>query len=111
MLALDIPATPGTPYLVTLTLTFLYITLFLFIFSCEGLRFSAGFSLVVPSGDYFLGVVHRLLIVVASHVAERGLNSTQAPVVVSPGLQSKGSGVGEHRLVAVQHVGPSWIRD
>ena len=111
MLTLDIPATSGTPHLVTLALIFLYIILFLFIFSCEGLRFSAGFSLVVASGDYFLGVVHGLLIVVASLIAERGLNSTQASVVVSPGLQSKGSGVVEHRLVAVQHVGPSWIRD
>ena len=111
MLTLDIPATSGTPHLVTLALIFLYIILFLFIFSCEGLRFSAGFSLVVASGDYFLGVVHGLLIVVASLIAERGLNSTQASVVVSPGLQSKGSGVVEHRLVAVQHVGPSCIRD
>ena len=63
------------------------------------------------SKDYSLVGVHRLLVVVASLIAERGLNSTQASVVVSPGLQSKGSGVVEHRLVAVQHVGPSWIRD
>ena len=76
-----------------------------------GLCCCVRFSLVMETGGYSPLVGHGLLIVVASLIAECGLNSTQASVVVSPGLQSKGSGVVEHRLVAVQHVGPSWIRD
>ena len=58
--------------------------------------------------DYFLVVVHGLPIVVVSLVAEHWLNSTQASVGVSLGLQSKGSGVVAHGWVAVQHVEPSW---
>ena len=38
-----------------------------------GLHCRAGFSLVVASSDYSLVVVHRLLIVVASLVAEHSL--------------------------------------
>ena len=38
-----------------------------------GLRCCVGFSLVVVSGGYSLFVVHGLLIVVASLVAEHGL--------------------------------------
>ena len=47
-----------------------------------GLRCCTGFSLVVANEGYSLGVVHRLLIVVASLVAEHGLESTRASLVV-----------------------------
>ena len=47
-----------------------------------GLRCCTGFSLVVASEAYSLGEVHRLLIVVASLVAEHWLESTVSVVVV-----------------------------
>ena len=47
-----------------------------------GLCCCTGFSLVVASRGYFLGVLRRLLIAVASLVAEHGLQGTQASVVV-----------------------------
>ena len=57
-----------------------------------------GFSLVAASGGYFPGSVHRLLIVVASLVAEHGLQGMQAPVAESRGLSNQGSQALEHRL-------------
>ena len=50
-----------------------------------------GFSVVAESGGYSLVAVLRFLIVVASLVAERRLESFQASVVAVPGLL-------EHRL-------------
>ena len=76
MLSLDFPATSGTPHLVTLALTFLYIILFLFIFSCAGSSFLCRLFSSWGEWDRSPVVVHGLLIVVASLV-ERGLNSTQ----------------------------------
>ena len=63
-----------------------------------GLRCYAGFSLVVASRGCCLTAVHGLLISVASLVAEPGLWSS-ASVVMAPAL------------VALWHVGPSWIRN
>ena len=57
-----------------------------------------GFSLVAASGGYFPVAVHRLLIVLASLVAEHGLQGMQAPVVESCGLSNRGSQALEHRL-------------
>ena len=45
-----------------------------------------GFSLVVASGGYSLGVVCRLLIAAASPVAEHRFQDTQASVVAVPRL-------------------------
>ena len=45
-----------------------------------------GFSLVVASRVLLFIVVCRLLIVVASFVAEHGLKGVRASVVVTPGL-------------------------
>ena len=74
-----------------------------------GLPCCTGFSLVA---------VHEFLVVVTSLVAEHGLQSAQASVVVASGLSSCSSQALEHRLscgvhdlVAQQHVGSSWIRD
>ena len=55
-----------------------------------GLCCCEGFSLVVVSGCYALIVVHRLLIAVASLVAEHRLWGTQASVAAAPGLSSTG---------------------
>jgi len=48
---------------------------------CAGFSLLQGFSLVVASGGYSLIVVHKLLIAVASLVAEHRLQGTQASVV------------------------------
>ena len=62
----------------------------------------------------FLVAVLRLLIVVASLVAETGLEGIQASVVAAHGLSSCVSWAREHRLssygtrsVALQHMGSS----
>ena len=49
------------------------------------------FYLVDMSGGYSLVVVHKLLMAVASLVAERGLSGAQALVVVACGLSNRGS--------------------
>ena len=64
-----------------------------------GLCCSAGFSLVVLSRGYPSVVVYRLLIVVASLVAEHGFKGTQAQSFWHTGL------------VAMWHLGSSWTRD
>ena len=46
---------------------------FFFSFSCAGSSLLQGFSLVVESGGYSLVAVPRLLVVVASRVAEHRL--------------------------------------
>ena len=51
-----------------------------------GLCCCLDFSLVARNRASSLGVVHRLLIAVASLVAEHGLEDIHASVVVSPGL-------------------------
>ena len=51
-----------------------------------GLCGCVGFYLVAASRGYSLVVVHRLLIAVASLVAEHGLQGTQASAVAAPGL-------------------------
>ena len=57
-----------------------------------------GFSLTVTSGSYSPVTVHRLLIAVASLVAEHGLWGAQASVVAAHGFISCGSQAPEHRL-------------
>ena len=47
-----------------------FMYLFLFLLTVLSLHCYAGFSLVVANGNYSLIVVHRLLIAVASLVAE-----------------------------------------
>ena len=65
------------PYLVLLpfpSFFFFFFNVYLFIFCCSGsLLLCSGFSLIGESRGYSLVVVHRLLIVVASLVAEHGL--------------------------------------
>ena len=71
-----------------------------------------GISLVETSRSYSRVAGHRLLIVVASLVAEHGLQAVWASVVVGAGLWSTG-------LIAVAHGlscsrarrASSWIRD
>ena len=66
------------------------------------------------SVDFSLVVVHRLLIAVASSVAEHGLYDVWASLVAASGLTSCSSQTLAHRhmcLVAPQHVGSSQIRD
>ena len=79
---------------------------------------SRGFSLVPVSRASSLVVVCRLLIAVASLVAEHGLEGTQPSVAVGLGLSSYGFWPLEHRLsscstqlIALRHVGSFWIRD
>ena len=56
------------------TLKKLFIYLFIYLFmAVPGLHCCAVFSVAVASGGYSLVVVHRLLIVAASLVAEQGL--------------------------------------
>ena len=50
-------------------------------------------SLVAASRGYSLVVVCQLLVVVASLVAEHGLQAYKASVVAAPGLQNAGSAV------------------
>ena len=68
-----------------------------------GLRCCAGFSLVVASGGNFLVAVCRLLIAVASLVAEQRLWGSWASVVAAHGLSSWGSQTLEHRLSSAVH--------
>ena len=63
-----------------------------------GLYCCASFSLVAGSGDFSLVAVRKLLIVVASFVAERGLKGMRASVAAACGLSSWGSLDLEHRL-------------
>ena len=63
-----------------------------------GLRCCAGFSLVLESRGYSLPAILRLLVAVASLVAEHGLWVTWASVVVVSRLQSTGSIVVAHGL-------------
>ena len=76
----------------------LTLTLFfkdLFIYGCVGYFLELGFfvsvqglSLVAATGGYSLGVVHGLLIAMASLVAEHGLQGMRASVIVARGLSS-----------------------
>ena len=79
---------------------------FFFISGCPGSSLLHGLSLVALSGSYFLLAVCRLLIAVASFVAEHRLQAVRASAVAAPGLQGTGSAV-----VVQRHVGSSWIRD
>ena len=56
-----------------------------------GLCSSVGFSLVAASRGYSLVALFRLLIAVASSVAEHGLQGLQASVAVACGLSGRGS--------------------
>ena len=76
----------------------MYFLIILFIFGCDGLHCYMGFSLVAANGSYSLIVVHGLLIMVASLVAEHGLKGSQASVAAACGLSSCGSQALEHRL-------------
>ena len=61
-----------------------------------GLHCCSGFSLAVASGGYSLGAARRLLIAVASLVAEYGLYGARASVVAAPRLSSTGSIIVAH---------------
>ena len=65
---------------------------------CAGSSLLRGLFLVAASRDVPLVVVHRLLIVVVSLVAKRGLSGTQASEVAVPRLWSSGSIVVTHGL-------------
>ena len=65
--------------------------------SVPGLHWYIGFSLVVVSRGCAL-VVHRLLIAVASLVAEHGLKGVWPSVIAARGLSSCSSQALEHRL-------------
>lgn len=86
-------------------LLFLFIYLFLTVL---GLRCCSGFSLVAASRGYSLVAVHRLLIEVASPVAENRLQGVRASVVVAPGLQSTGSTLEVHGLSCPKACGSFW---
>ena len=96
---------------------FLFICLFL---AVPGLSCCMGFSLVVASRSYSLVVVHRLLIAMASPLAEHRLQERELSSC-GTGLSSRGSPALEHRLnscgfsntglVALQHLGSSQIRN
>ena len=76
--------------------SFFLIRLFL---ACAGFSLlHVGFSVVAESRGSSLVAVHRLLIAVASLVAEHGLWGARASAVSGPGLQSTGSIVVVHRL-------------
>ena len=76
-----------------------------------GLCCCAGFSLVEMSRGYSTDAMLRLLIAVVSLVAKHGLQGTLASVVVASRLQNTGSIVVAQGLVALWHVGSSWIMD
>ena len=79
--------------------TFSFIYLFLKYFLAElGLGCCEGFSLVAVSWGYSLVVMGRLLIAVASLVADHGLWGSGASVVVAHELRSCGFQAPEHRL-------------
>ena len=63
-----------------------------------GLCCCSGSSLVVASGGYSLAMVHRLLIAVASLVAEHRLWGTQTSGLAAHGLNSCGFQALEHGL-------------
>ena len=86
-------------------LLFLFIYLFLAVL---GLRCRSGFSLVAAGRSCSLVAVHRLLIAVASPVAENRLQGVRASVVVPPGLQSTGSTLGVCGLSCPKACGSFW---
>ena len=102
----------------TLDLNLLFLFIILFIFDCVGSSLHGLFS---SCGKWRLlsSCGREFFIVVASLVAEQGLQGAQASVVVVHGLSSFGSRALEHRLrncsiiglVVPQHVGSSWIED
>ena len=76
---------------------FFNVYLFILFSAVLGLSYCTGFSLVVESRGYFL-IAMRLLIAVASLVAELGLQGARTSVAVAPGLEDTGAAVGAHRL-------------
>ena len=66
-----------------------------------GLCCCVGFSLVAVSGGYSLAVVYRLVIAMASRVAEHGLQGEWASVAVARGLRSCVSGLQSSRSTVV----------
>ena len=97
------------------------LVLFVYWLTVLGLPCCLGFSLVVVSGGYLLGLARGLLFVVASLVVGRGHWGPQASVVGARRLSSCGFQAQEHRaqaqqmwhtdLVASWYVGSSWTRD
>ena len=70
---------------------FLSLYIILFIFGCAGSLLLPGSSPVAVSGDCSLVAVRRLFTVVASPVAEHGLQGMQASATVAHGLSSYSS--------------------
>ena len=78
---------------------FFFFIFFLYLFlAVLGLLCYMAFSLFSESRGYFLVAVHRLLIVVASLIAERRLWGMWALAVAARGLISYSSQALEHRL-------------
>ena len=75
--------------------SFIYLFIFLAVL---GVHCCTGFSPVVASEGYSLVAVSRLLIVLPSHIAELGLQGTQASVVEARGLSVCSSQALEHSL-------------
>ena len=81
------------PVIVTLFFKIIYLFLAVLDLCC-----CAGFSLVAASGGYYPAAVCRLLFVVASHVAEHGLQGAQASAAAAQGLSSCASQTLECKL-------------
>ena len=89
---------------------FLNVYLFILFSAVLGLSYCTSLSLVVESRGYFL-IAMRLLIAVASLVAELGLQGARTSVAVAPGLEDTGAVVGHTDLVVLKHLGSSQIKD
>ena len=80
-----------------LSTSFIFKVIYLFSAVLD-LHCCVGFSVIVVSRGYSLAAVHRLLIVVASLVAEHRLESVWVSLVVALGLSSFDSWALEYRL-------------
>ena len=77
---------------------FVFKKIFVIIFGCGGSSLLRELFSGCGKQGLFLIAVCRLLIAVASLVAEHGLQGTQASVIVARGLSSCSSWAPEHRL-------------
>ena len=77
---------------------FVFKKIFVIIFGCGGSSLLRELFSGCGKQGLFLIAVCRLLIAVASLVAEHGLQGTQASVAVAPGLSSYSLKASEHRL-------------
>ena len=80
-------------------------------FGCAGLHCCAGFSLVAESRGSRVAVALGLLTVEASLVAEHTSRMLGPQKLQAPGSRAQDQSLRRTGLVALQHVGSSWIRD